>query len=244
MALGQQANAVGVLVRRSLIRLALVLVSVTGPVSVASAQQQQALTPELLSSYVASKMTARLTQDVTFQPAKWVEPEASEPTVDPQMLSAYAATRYVPTKDRVAQSRQERLCLAQAIYHEARGEPEAGQWAVANVVLNRVVSYRYPSTVCGVVFQNVNKGKYRCQFTFACDGRSDMGGDGNRIVRESWVRANLIAHAAFKAFQEGRRPDALPGSALYYHTRSVAPDWSKSFTPVATIGSHIFYSPS
>lgn len=240
MALGQQANAIGGFVRRTVCQLIILFAAVTMS-GVALAQE---LTSELLSNYVADHMSARLNEDITFQPSKWLEPEPVEPSVDAQMLSAYATTQYVPTRDRVADMQQERLCLAQAIYHEARGEPEQGQWAVANVILNRVDSHRYPSTICGVVFQNAHKGKFKCQFTFACDGRSDMGGDGNRIVRESWVRSNIIAHAALTEFQAGRRPDALPGSALYYHTRSVAPDWSKVFTPVATIGSHIFYSPS
>lgn len=243
MAPGQRAGKNVFWLRRGLAWFA-AIVAAAGFAAMAEAQQQ-ALTPELLSSYVASRPTAVLSQeDITFQPSKWLDPQPAAPTVDTQMLSAYAASRYVPTKDRVAEAQRERLCLAQAIYYEARGEPEKGQWAVANVVLNRVVSARYPSTVCGVVFQNADRGKFRCQFTFACDGRSDMGGNGNRIVRESWVKANLIAYAAFKAFQEGRRPDALPGSALYYHTRSVAPAWSASFVPVARIGSHIFYSPS
>lgn len=204
--------------------------------------QDAVLTPELLSSYVASRNEARLQDDITFKPEQWVVRQA--PTVNSEMLSAYAATQHVSTEDRVEAARAERLCLAQAIYHEARGEPEIGQWAVANIILNRVASKRYPSTVCGVVFQNAERGKYRCQFTFACDGRSDMGGNGNRIVRESWVRSNVLALAAFKNFQEGTRPDALPGTALYYHTKAVAPSWSRTFKAVAEIGSHIFYAPS
>src|SRR6202021_1565918 len=59
-------------------------------------------------------------------------------------------------------------CLTEAIYFEARGEAVRGQIAVAQVVMNRVFSGRYPDTVCGVVYQN----KYHhmaCQFTFACD---------------------------------------------------------------------------
>jgi len=208
----------------------------------ANAQSVQKLTPDLLSNYVASKQVASLQTDITFQPAAWGTPH--QPSVDTNALSAYVAKKFVPTATRVENAKNERLCLAQALYHEARGEPEVGQWAVANVILNRVKSHLYPSTICGVVFQNAGGKKFKCQFTFACDGRSDMGGVGNRIVRESWVRSNLIAHAAFKQFQVGQRPDALPGSALYYHTKAVKPNWSRVYRAVAQIGSHIFYARS
>lgn len=242
MALGQQAMALQILstrIARTLVAALFVVGLATGA---ASAQQVASLTPDLLSNYVASSIDAKLGTDITFQPTEWLEPQA--PTVSSEMLSAYAATKFVPTAARVKQARNERDCLAQALYHEARGEPETGQWAVANVILNRVVSKRYPSTICGVVFQNAGGKKFRCQFSFACDGRSDSGGNGNRIVRESWVRANLIAHAAFKRFQAGHRPDAVPGSALFYHTKAVSPSWSSAYRVVAQIGSHIFYSPS
>lgn len=208
----------------------------------ANAQHVAMLTPELISGASVDASVARLNTDITFQPEKWLERRS--PTVDSKMLSSYAATRFKPTSVKIEEARKERLCLAQAIYHEARGESEIGQRAVANVILNRVVSNRYPSTVCGVVFQNAGGKKFRCQFTFACDGRSDMGGKGNRIVRESWVRANVLALATYKRFQEGHRPQALPGTALYYHTTQVRPSWASSFRPVATIGSHIFYAPS
>lgn len=197
------------------------------------------LTPGLLSGYVAHQPSARLGTDVAFQPAKWAVPQAA---LNSDNLSAYAKG-YVPTKQRVAHAQSERTCLAKAIYHEARGESEKGQWAVANIILNRVASRRYPSSICGVVFQNADAGRYRCQFSFACDGKSDSGGNGNRIVRESWVKAHVMALAAYKRFQEGERPDTLPRNALYYHTLNVLPQWASALKPVATIGAHIFYAP-
>src|SRR5690606_4966325 len=69
-------------------------------------------------------------------------------------------------------SAAEQKCLATAIYFEARGESLKGQAAVAQVVLNRVRNPAYPSTVCGVVYQNQHL-RNRCQFSFACDGRKD-----------------------------------------------------------------------
>ena len=77
-----------------------------------------------------------------------------------------------------ARSATELKCLATAIYFEARGEPEHGQIAVAQVVLNRLKNPTYPNTICGVVYQNKTH-RNRCQFSFACDGRperiTDMG---------------------------------------------------------------------
>lgn len=216
----------------------------------ASAQSAPILSTELVYAYAALGPVSGLrpSTDITFKPEKWVAPDeivaSVTPALNDEVLSKYVKSKFVPTHKKLDNARRERLCLAQAIYHEARGEPVKGQWAVANVVLNRVASKRYPSTICGVVFQNADKGKYRCQFSFACDGRSDMGGNGNRIVRESWVRANVMALAAYKQFQKGHRPQTLPATALYYHTLNVSPNWSNSFQPVAAIGSHIFYAPS
>ena len=64
------------------------------------------------------------------------------------------------------------LCMAAALYHEARGESTMGQLAVARVILNRARSRAYPNSICGVVYQNAERAN-RCQFSFACDGLSD-----------------------------------------------------------------------
>lgn len=202
------------------------------------------LTNELVFAYASTRAAEKSRKlDITFHPSEWGTPIA-QPALTSDALSQYVKKRFVPTATKIQNAQRERLCLAQAIYHEARGETETGQLAVANIILNRVASKRYPATICGVVFQNAGGKKFHCQFTFACDGRSDMGGQGNRIVRESWVRANIMALAAFTQFQQGHRPDTLPGSALYYHTVNVSPEWSSSLRAVAAIGSHIFYAPS
>jgi len=212
-----------------------------------SAQEESVLTPQLLSSYIANKKIAsfgvQATKTALFTPSAWASPK-DEPAINANDVSNFIALGYVPTMQKVEHGKDERNCLAQAIYHEARGEPEQGQWAVANVILNRVDSKRYPNSICGVVFQNANASKYKCQFSFACDGRSDDGGIGNIIVRSSWVRSNLIAHSAFRQFQAGSKLTYLPPSVLYYHTINVAPNWSKVFNKVAQIGNHIFYSQS
>jgi spore germination cell wall hydrolase CwlJ-like protein len=127
--------------------------------------------------------------------------------------------------------RHELKCLAQAIYFEARGEPELGQVAVAQVVLNRVKSGYYPRSVCGVVFQNW-RWHNRCQFSFACDGKSD-----DPKNRKAWQRARTIAMEALK----GTRGTWMVGSATLYHARYVNPDWAPRVTRVSAIGQHIFY---
>jgi spore germination cell wall hydrolase CwlJ-like protein len=119
-------------------------------------------------------------------------------------------------------------CLARALYFESRGEGVKGQAAVAEVVLNRVESQLFPSTICGVVNQG---GRGGCQFSFTCDGYSDK-------IREkgAWVVASKIA----KAMIDGA-PRALTSGATYFHTPAVRPSWARKFERTATIGSHIFY---
>jgi spore germination cell wall hydrolase CwlJ-like protein len=188
------------------------------------------LTEVVLMGYIAKRRNDALdaieTVDVSAQPA-----------LTPQVLLAYAANGFQPTAKKVKLAESEKLCLAQAIYHEARGETREGQLAVANVIINRAMSKKYPSTICGVVFQNADRGRYQCQFTFACDGRSDMGRE-----RAAWNRAIRMAEDAFYEYQKGERPGVVPNSVMFYHTTAVAPRWSYSFKRVAAIGSHIFYS--
>jgi len=189
----------------------------------------EALSGDMLSSYIAAKQNSAL--DAI---------ERIEPNLTPDMVADYVKRDdFMTTPRRVRFAKDEQLCLTQAIYHEARGESFEGQEAVANIIVNRAMSKGYPNTVCGVVFQNADKGRYRCQFTFACDGRSDMGTE-----RAAWTRAAQLAETTYQQFRQGKRPDVLPGSALFYHTTEVSPSWSRSFRRVAAIGSHIFYSKS
>jgi len=188
------------------------------------AATQPQLTNALLEAYVSRQQQLK-----SF--------DGFKPALTAAVLTNYAQDGFVPTTKRVKLAEGERLCLAQAIYHEARGESREGQLAVANVIINRAMSKKYPSTICGVVFQNADKGKYKCQFTFACDGRSDMGRE-----RTAWNRSLKLADDAFYEFQRGERPGVIPNSALFYHTTAVAPQWSHTFHRVAAIGSHVFYA--
>jgi spore germination cell wall hydrolase CwlJ-like protein len=124
-------------------------------------------------------------------------------------------------------------CLAEAIYFESRGEPLEGQIAVAEVVLNRVDDRRFPKTVCGVTNQGAGSGR-GCQFSYACDGNSDVM--KSAVPRE---RAEKLAGLMLAG-----RARTVTDGATYFHTRSVRPSWSRKFARTAAIGHHIFYRPA
>lgn len=123
---------------------------------------------------------------------------------------------------------QQWQCLQQALYFEARGETLKGQFAVAEVILNRVDSGRYPKSVCGVVQQGGNS---RCQFSYNCDGRPD--------VMSNKEAADVSGRIA-RAMLDGA-PRALTAGATHFHTRAVSPNWSVRFEKTASIGAHLFY---
>lgn len=124
-------------------------------------------------------------------------------------------------------------CLAEAVYFESRGEAVRGQIAVAQVVMNRVFSGKYPDNVCGVVYQN----KYRhlaCQFTFACDNNPD-------VIREPemWERAKKIS----KAMLDGQIWLPEVGKSTHYHAYWVRPSWVAEMKKMYKFGVHTFYRP-
>ena len=121
-------------------------------------------------------------------------------------------------------------CLTQAVYYEAASEPDAGQRAVAQVVLNRVAHPAYPKTVCGVVYQGAER-LTGCQFTFTCDGA--LARMPNRLA---WLRAENVARAALAGFVY-----APVGLATHYHTFAVHPYWADTLNFIGQIGAHRFY---
>lgn len=120
---------------------------------------------------------------------------------------------------------REMECLAGTVYFEARGEPIAGQLAVAQVVINRAQSAQFPSSYCGVVFQ-------RSQFSFV------KGGQLPNIRRNSdaWKRAKAIARIAHEGHWQSEA-----GDALYFHANYVRPSWSRTKSRRVAISTHIFY---
>ncbi len=127
---------------------------------------------------------------------------------------------------------RQQYCLAQAVYFEARGEPTEGQAAVARVILNRVGDERFPSTICGVVFQN-QASLNQCQFHFACDGRPDRPHEA-----AAWDTANRIAFMV----RENWMADPV-GDSKYFHSVTVGkPGWTTNMVQTARLGSHLFYA--
>jgi spore germination cell wall hydrolase CwlJ-like protein len=125
---------------------------------------------------------------------------------------------------------RERRCLSTAIYFEARGEPERGQIAVGQVILNRVRSPLFPETICGVVYQGqMRKG---CQFSFTCDGHSDSPREGAQ-----WDLAQRLA----KRIMSGEQWLPEVGYSTFYHANYVRPRWARSMSQIDRIGRHIFY---
>jgi hypothetical protein len=122
-------------------------------------------------------------------------------------------------------------CLTDAIYYEAANEPDAGQRAVAQVILNRMRHPTYPNSVCGVIYQGSERAT-GCQFSYSCDGSMA------RIpARAAWLRAGRVASQALAGSVY-----APIGMATHYHATYVYPYWAPSLNFVGTIGAHRFYT--
>ena len=133
-------------------------------------------------------------------------------------------------KQAVAKGDANWRCLSEALYFEARGETVRGQFAVAEVIMNRVAHSRFPSSLCGVINQGTGK-KFRCQFSYTCDGKAK-----NVSEPRSYERVSKVARAVI----DGHVPK-LTNGATHYHTTAVSPSWSRVYTKTARIGVHIFY---
>lgn len=116
----------------------------------------------------------------------------------------------------------ELTCLASNVYHEARGEPEVGQVAVAQVTINRVASGRYPDSICETVHQ-------RAQFSWTRGRVQEPSG-------KAWWQS---VHVATRALYGGE-PNPV-GNATHFHAPSVSPRWAQAFHKIRTIGNHTFY---
>jgi spore germination cell wall hydrolase CwlJ-like protein len=151
------------------------------------------------------------------RPAAEATATAPAPTLD-QLVSKFETD---------AADDREQDCLASAVYFESRGEPIEGQLAVAQVVINRAVSGRYPPDLCDVITQHA-------QFSFVRHGRMPMADRAS----EAWRKAVAIAHIAHDRLVQAE----LPSGVLWYHATYVAPSWGKRLTRETQIGLHIFYS--
>ncbi|MGK6318141.1 cell wall hydrolase [Sphingomonas sp. DT-204] len=120
-------------------------------------------------------------------------------------------------------------CLTTAIYYESANEPDDGQAAVAQVILNRVRHPAFPNSVCGVVYQGSER--TGCQFSFACDGAMTRA-----PMRAAWERARRVAALALAG-----RVFAPVGLATHYHTYAVRPAWQRSLVMTGAFGAHFFH---
>jgi spore germination cell wall hydrolase CwlJ-like protein len=121
-------------------------------------------------------------------------------------------------------------CLTEALYFEARGETVEGQFAVAEVILNRVDSNNYPNAICAVVNEGTGR-RHACQFSYTCDGRPERITDLPVHNRLGKIARIMIDDA----------PRALTEGATHYHTTAVNPSWAQVYPRTAQIGTHIFY---
>lgn len=133
-----------------------------------------------------------------------------------------------------AQRRAHELqCLAENIYFEARGEPLEGQYAVAEVTLNRTMAPNFPHTICAVVHEaHWDPTRHRMVADFSWTEFGDL----SRSDGAAWKQAMSVATAAY----DDLHAPVAPG-ALFYHAKTVRPGWARARKPVATIGNHIFY---
>jgi spore germination cell wall hydrolase CwlJ-like protein len=177
------------------------------------------------------KVTAALPV-ISDDPSRAGESVASKGEVNSDNQRVKTPAERLGLLDEKTRGRHEK-CLAEAVYFEARGEAVRGQIAVAQVVMNRAFSGFYPSTVCGVVYQNKHR-HLACQFTFACDNVAD-------VVREPdmWDRAKKIA----KAMLDGQLWLPEVAKSTHYHAYWVHPSWVHEMKKMYKFGVHTFYRP-
>tara|TARA_B100000035_G_scaffold242573_1_gene211067 strand:- start:569 stop:1150 length:582 start_codon:yes stop_codon:yes gene_type:complete len=168
------------------------------------------------------------------------------------MASASTFQNVITDELYTEQNHPELYCLAQNVYFEAKSEPLAGQYAVADVVLNRVKDTRYPNTICEVVKEGPIKESWKtrqhadlpddqrvyfpkrnkCQFSWYCDGKPDTIRDG-----DAWRQAQIVAYRI--TYNERHR--GLTEGATHYHADYVHPKWASTLQLVGRIATHIFY---
>ena len=142
-------------------------------------------------------------------------PQLNIPTQEPEVPS-------IPEIDH-----NELQCLAEAVYFESKNESLQGQRAVAHVIVNRTKSSKFPETICRVINQ---KHKYTCQFSYKCDGVSDIPKNKNDFATALKVANDIL---------EGEMDNTH--GAIFFHNNTVRPSWAKVSRLTAIIGNHKFY---
>ncbi|ESQ79696.1 hypothetical protein AEYBE204_07585 [Asticcacaulis sp. YBE204] len=179
-----------------------------------------------------SSLFASLMKPVEARKAKSAEAPVARAGIDLGLMrhNPFAKANPVTPFEMKNRSASDLDCLTQAVYYEARGETDAGQRAVAQVILNRVRHPGYPKTICNVVYQGAVK-RTGCQFSFTCNGIM-----ANRVEGWAWKRARGVAEDALDGYVM-----KSVGGSTHFHVLSVSPDWAPRMDRTATIGSHVFY---
>lgn len=177
----------------------------------------------------ATNLQAASVGDVVVTPAR-IRPDRADDPVAPAATDTGRPARrslgeLVSEHGEADTSDPQFACLASAVYFESRGEPLEGQLAVAEVILNRVASGRFRSTICQVVTQP-------SQFSFVRRGQIPQAPRGSA----AWQRAVAIAHIALQNLH-----DVTGDDSLFFHATSVRPSWGRPSARIARIGRHVFY---
>ena len=174
--------------------------------------EETVLTDEIVPVFVSEEVVQEL-------------PEEAATEISGNQPEANSLRDLVAAMPAAGELSEEMRCLAGAVYFESRGEPLAGQLAVAQVVINRAESTSFPSSYCGVVYQ-------RAQFSFVRGGSMPSVKTGS----EAWIRAKAIARIAHQGLWDSEAEDSL-----YFHATYVKPRWASRKTRRAAINTHIFY---
>ena len=127
---------------------------------------------------------------------------------------------------------EELQCLALNIYFETRASSLADAMSVSDVVLNRVNSTKFPNSVCDVVYEGIEKGRHKCQFSWYCDGKSDTPKNKTAWEKSRKYARDIYIYGRYIGITEG---------ATHYHANYVKPYWAPTLDRITRIGSHIFY---
>ncbi|MXP47873.1 cell wall hydrolase [Altererythrobacter luteolus] len=206
-------------------------IAATMTVTFASAEISGANAQQGIESEIENSQSLAVTEETVpvFVAEEVVQPLPAETETEEQAdaaaPSASSLKELVAATATQGELSREMHCLAGAVYFESRGEPLAGQLAVAQVIINRTDSDVFPSSYCSVVHQ-------RSQFSFVKNGRMPRVREGSG----AWKRAKAIARIAHEGLWESEARDSL-----YFHANYVRPKWSRQKTARATIKTHIFY---
>ena len=136
-------------------------------------------------------------------------------------------------------NQREIMCLAKNIYYEANGEPFEGKIAVGVVTLNRLISNKFPNSICSVVYQKFanNSGDTVCQFQWTCNSNLLDHKPAGFAWKDSLQIANILLNQGYYVYHK------MVDGALFFHSAALPFSWDKQHRRVAKIGQHIFYKP-